>query len=272
MINEVRTAVLSILQKNNRGWISPERFNSYAALAQTEIFEGYFFQYDRALKNQGNRRLGGKNDYNNIADHLRQKIDTFTRWKLTTGVSETFEGEGVVLPSDFYRLLGVYGATSVDKYLDGAIDVKMPAEITYDHVEFERVDFRRFMLLTKSNIVEPTMDFPIYTMKLDFGGVDNKPTLYVYPQDINGETGYDAVFLHYVRTPDAPKWTYDTVSGNPVFDPSDSDYQDFQLHPSEEYELVVKILSYAGLTIREQDVIGYAEGQEAQNKQSENQQ
>lgn len=268
MIDEVRKAVLAILQKNNRGWITPERFNAYAHLAQLETFEGYFFDYDRATKVKNRRQLGGRDDYNNIADHLRQKIDPFVRWDTAT-VGEIQEGEGVIMPSDFYRLLGVYGKTGSSKY------GTMPFEIDKDLVEMERVDFRRFALLTKSNIVAPDMTFPIYTMKVDFGGSPNKdniPSIYVYPQDISGVTGFNSVFLHYVRTPRSPKWTYNTVAGNPVFNASDSDYQDFEVHPGEEYQLVYKILSYAGLTIREQDVVNYAEMQEQQDKQTENRQ
>lgn len=42
MINEVRNAVLSVLNKNNYGYISPSDFNLYAANAQMELYEEYY--------------------------------------------------------------------------------------------------------------------------------------------------------------------------------------------------------------------------------------
>ena len=39
MINSVRNTVLSVLNKNNYGYVSPSDFNLYAQNAQVEIFE-----------------------------------------------------------------------------------------------------------------------------------------------------------------------------------------------------------------------------------------
>ena len=41
-INNVSQTVLVIINKDNRGYITPEEFNRLAALAQNEIFESYF--------------------------------------------------------------------------------------------------------------------------------------------------------------------------------------------------------------------------------------
>ena len=43
MINEVRNTVLSIANKNNFGYITPNDFNLYARQAQLDIFEDYFY-------------------------------------------------------------------------------------------------------------------------------------------------------------------------------------------------------------------------------------
>ena len=42
MINPVRKTVLSILNKNNYGYITPDDFNLYAKQAQLDIFDDYF--------------------------------------------------------------------------------------------------------------------------------------------------------------------------------------------------------------------------------------
>jgi hypothetical protein len=45
IINSVRETVLSVLNKNNYGYITPSDFNLYAKQAQLDIFEDYFYQY-----------------------------------------------------------------------------------------------------------------------------------------------------------------------------------------------------------------------------------
>ena len=41
MINEVRNAVMAVINKNNYGYISPSDFNLFAEQAQLDIFEDY---------------------------------------------------------------------------------------------------------------------------------------------------------------------------------------------------------------------------------------
>ena len=45
MINDVRNTVLSIISKENRGYITPLEFNLFAKQAQLEIFGQYMFNY-----------------------------------------------------------------------------------------------------------------------------------------------------------------------------------------------------------------------------------
>ena len=60
-----------------------------------------------------------------------------------------------------------------------------------------------------------------------------------------------------------------------VFDPATDSYDvvaksyNFDLHPSEENNLVVKILNYAGVVIKQGDVTGFAQGKEQQNAATE---
>ena len=49
MINSVRNAVLSVLNKNNYGYISPSDFNLYAQNTQMEIYEEYFNNYNKVI-------------------------------------------------------------------------------------------------------------------------------------------------------------------------------------------------------------------------------
>jgi hypothetical protein len=115
------------------------------------------------------------------------------------------------------------------------------------------------LFLHRNNCQAPSETYPVCSKQED--------EYLVYPSSITAD-----VTCSYIRTPAVPKWTYNTVAGNPIFNPSASDYQDFEIHPSDEARLVVKILGYAGLSIREGDVVQYAEMNEAQKKQNESRQ
>ena len=49
-VNTVYTTVLSILNKEQRGYITPDEFNKLATQVQLEIFENYFEDYNQLLR------------------------------------------------------------------------------------------------------------------------------------------------------------------------------------------------------------------------------
>lgn len=63
-------------------------------------------------------------------------------------------------------------------------------------------------------------------------------------------------------------WTYNTLSGGePVFSQSVNGYQDFELPLEDEPRLALKVLQYAGVSIRELDVYNYSNAEEMQADQ-----
>ena len=56
MINSVRNTVLFLLNKDNRGFITPSEFDYFAKQAQLEIFEELFDDYNRAVSAQNRRK------------------------------------------------------------------------------------------------------------------------------------------------------------------------------------------------------------------------
>jgi hypothetical protein len=93
----------------------------------------------------------------------------------------------------------------------------------------------------------------------------NGQTITVYPTTITS-----GVSSQYLRLPKDPKWTYvNIVAGEPVFDQSAGDYQDFELPYQDEPSLVNKILEYAGMSIREPEVVNLGAGLEAKEQQTE---
>ncbi|WP_179135540.1 hypothetical protein, partial [Escherichia coli] len=73
-----------------------------------------------------------------------------------------------------------------------------------------------------------------------------------------------------IRKPKAPKWTYILLpNGDAMYNGSASDLQDFELPEALFDKLVVKILSYAGLSLREQEVQQYSNNEEVKNNQTQ---
>ena len=65
------------------------------------------------------------------------------------------------------------------------------------------------------------------------------------------------------------------VTESTVFDTATDDYNataksyNFRLHPSEKHALVAKILSYAGVVIKQPDVSGFGQGKDQQLQATE---
>ena len=92
----------------------------------------------------------------------------------------------------------------------------------------------------------------------------NKELKNLYTRDENGirvygtseitsdSTGTSPVTINYVKRPDRVIWNYNTVLGNAQYQATGSN--DFDLHDSEEVEIVTKILALAGVLVRDLSV------------------
>ena len=126
-------------------------------------------------------------------------------------------------------------------------------------VEADKVLESKIFMLNRSNLTAPSNIFPSYVMNNQVSG-SNAILVTMYPTTINT---YGQVVCTYFRYPKEPKWTYITLfNGEPSFDQSQPDYQDFELPNEDEFKLVIKILQYCGISIREQEVTQFAMAQE----------
>ena len=66
LTDSVYKTVLNILNKENRGYVTPAEFNTLAKQAQNEIFEGYFSSRNYAITNSS--------DYSDIRKNIEEKI------------------------------------------------------------------------------------------------------------------------------------------------------------------------------------------------------
>jgi hypothetical protein len=232
MIDSVRQTVLSILNKNNYGYISPSDFNLYAKQAQLEVFESYFTGLNQAI-NAENARMSGT-EYADMSKGISEAINVFSVTNpLTQNAANVFFAPSLTTTGDDYYLL--------NKVLAGGI-------------EAEPVSHSKITMLNASLLTAPSTQFPAYTLQGD--SITVFPATFNQPGDVNAQ---------YIRYPFDPKWTYVSLTGGePVFDQSQPDYQDFELPIEDEPRLVYRILQMAGMSIREGDVYQFANAEEQQ--------
>jgi len=125
--------------------------------------------------------------------------------------------------------------------------------------EAEQVNHSKITMLNKSMLTAPNITYPAYTQEGN--------TLTLYPDTINT---IGRVVTQYIRYPKDPKWTYISLTGGePVFDQSQSDYQDFELPPDDVNNLVARILQYAGMSIRELSTVQFGQAIEQLENQEQ---
>lgn len=241
MINSVRNTVLSVLNKNNYGYISPSDFNLFAKQAQMEIYEEYYSSYNKTI-NAENARVSGT-EYADIENPIAEVLEGFLRndtlAQVAPATNQYYVPSLTTTGYNFYmisRLTCFNGTTRLG--------------------DAEKVANARLYMLLDSNLTAPTTKYPAYIIEGDI--------ITVYPDTINGVS---SLKCSYFRLPKDPKWTYINLpNGEPAFDQSQPDYQDFELPGEDEYKVVMKILQYCGMSIREIQVAQYA----IQQEQSEN--
>jgi len=318
MINSVRNTVLSILNKNNYGYISPSDFNLFAKQAQLDIFEDYFYQYNYQINKENGRSSG--TGYADITKGYEEVINIFSETKfLLHSLNNRFFTPSQITTNDDYYLLNkvlvytrllvsgtndavtlnsledttasfdssgvqvgdIVGNTTTNQtaivsnvtptILSLVDDNGTPTDIftiigedysVYDDAivnEAEKVTHSKITMLNNSLLTAPSTMYPAYTQQ--------EPTLSLFPASINT---IGAVQCQYIRYPSDPKWTYiNLLGGEPSFDQSQLDYQDFELTISDEPTLVLKILQYAGMSIRELQAVAFGQGKEMQEAQDE---
>jgi len=234
MINDVRNTVLAIMNKDNNGYLTPDQFNLYAKQAQLEIFESYFYSKSNAVnKTNAHMHTSGLGD---ISKRLSEVIERFTVEGIPVWNGTTLR---YTIPTDAYSLGTVtYLATGV---------------------EIEHMAHNKILNLNSSMDTAPSTTYPVYTIIAS--------EMQVYPNTI---TTTGQVVQYYVRYPADPKWTYNGLSGGePIFNQSAGDYQDFEISKDDENNLIEKILQFAGTQIREPEIVQSAKTDEVQEKQEQ---
>jgi hypothetical protein len=115
-----------------------------------------------------------------------------------------------------------------------ADDTYRIGSIIYKEIQVQEINDKEFIYLNSSLLLKPTEKNPIYIKR------QNK--IFLYPQNIQTD-----ISCSFVKKPVKPRWNYVVVNGEALYNPTNS--EDFQLHKSEENNLINKILQLAGITM-----------------------
>lgn len=173
-VNRVYKTVLSILNKEQRGYLNPYEYNNLAIQAQKEILEKLFYDYNKFLNLDNFNRIN-----EGLADlpvKIQEQLDEFYAF-----TDITLSGAGVgTLPTDLYKVIDL--------------------TITSQTVKLEKVEKNRIPYLKSSPLTAPSTLFPIYYQR--------ESDFVVEPAATDGSWALGAIRLQYIQHPSDPRWGY----------------------------------------------------------------
>ena len=221
-VNTVYQTVLMILNKEQRGYMTPTEFDKVATQVQLEIFEDYFDDLNKQL-----RVPQADTDYADRQENIDEKIAIFKTFGnatyKTVGSLSYFE-----LPTS-----DVYGKL-VDFYRLGNV-------LYNDEKVVQRLDRREFYYANQSRLTKPSTINPAYLYE--------NQKLFIKPTSIVSKITVD-----YVRKPVDVNWVI-RLGSLGQYEYNDLTSVDFELHESEQTEVILKILLYAGIIIRDNEIV-----------------
>ena len=248
-INRVYETVLYVLNKEQRGYIPPTEFNSLAELVQNEIFQSYFPDGNQLNRlNQNNTQ--NSTEFFNIYENNRYKLAPFER-----SISFVYNPSQRCWSADVsgvVRLFGSIISTYNSSTNNEGVSVQPSINPLIKSITqlSSKIDYEN---LTRSKLTQPTQKYPLayqYILPSDNTAGVTSVVLKINPTP-------DDVSVNCILEPTAPAWGFDTGTlGQYLFAPGLS--TDFQLDISEEYNLVIGILKYAGVIINDPTVIEVA--------------
>ena len=239
-IDTVYQRVLGILNKEQRGYVTPQEFDLFANQAQADLFEQYFYDI-----NQFGRIPGNDTEYSDMLTLLNEKINIFeTVAPPTRNAANTY----FVQPTDLYRLGSVvFKNTTTNSF----------GVVSTEQIEAERIASNEFLYINSSPLTKPTNTRPVF--------ISNTSGIKVHG---DSEIILPAlVDYQYIKRPATVQWGYQIVFNEALYDASST--INFELHASEESELVIKILELCGILIKDLNLYQVFDKEEQQTIQQQ---
>ena len=246
-VDTVYKTVLLILNKEQRGYMTPQEFNSIGTQVQLEIFEKYFEDLNQDL-----RMPQTDIDYSDRVENLDEKIAIFKTFGPATYSAAPGQPKYFTLPV-------------IDSYGNALIFYRLGSVVYTDvygrQVELDRLQRNEYYNIQASPLTASTKAFPTYLYE--------NQKLFVSPSSIISN-----ISVNYLKKPLDIVWGF-TVGGRGqyIYDPTpyvpgipSTGSIDFELHESEQTHVITRVLMYAGIVISDPQLIQIA-AQQVQTEQ-----
>ena len=226
-VNTVYQTVLMILNKEQRGYMTPTEFNTVATQTQLEIFEKYFDDLNQQL-----RIPQADTDYADRQENIDEKLAIF----------KTVGDATLVANTNYFSL------PTIDSYGKIREFYRLGNVLYNEEKVVQRLDRREFYYANQSRLTKPSTINPAYLYE--------NQKLFIKPLTI-----IDKIKVDYIRKPDNVVWGFVPGSLGQYEYQDDDTSTNFELHISEQTEVVLKILLYAGIIIRDPQIVQAAASQ-----------
>ncbi len=243
-INRVYQKVLALCNKEQRGYITPQEFNLFSDKAQFEIFNNYFHKIKLADKRPQNQE-----DYADELEMIEEKLHPFHVDETISTATST-----LTLPTNTHKIISITRngneVTQLNKH-----------QIAYtENNPLLKANLTRSVFVREDSGVVTIYPSPSATTYDTSTNTDNDSPDVTYEEE--------AFEVSYYKRPTMPSWGYVIVNGKALHNANTT--VDFELHGSEEGDIVNRILMLAGLTIKQPDVQQLGAGAIQLNKQEQN--
>jgi len=239
-VNAVYRTVLSIMNKEGRGYLTPDQFNKIGAQVQLDLLEKSFFDYNRAMNRK--KSFVVNDEYGDLPRNIKEKIDILSK-EATLSISNGSS----TLPVDLYRIINITSGSRT--------------------INLQEVKKSELSYINASKLTKPSLDYPVYYLESLSANTNNQETASSSTINTNIKflpTTLTSAQIDYVKIPQEPKWGFVRTDNN-AYDYQPASSYDFELHKSEQVNLVIKILAHAGVIVKDPTLIQIA-GQEEQKK------
>jgi len=185
----------------------------------TQVQLGIFEKYMSDL-NQQLRVPSNDSEYGDRVKNIEEKIDIFKRIGDAVYAAPIFDLPAV---TDFYRLGSV---------------------IYNDSIEAQMVDRNEWYLIKKAPLVAPTKSQPVFLYE--------NSKISIFPTTITSD-----IQVSYIKKPADVQWGY-SVGGLGQFEYNSATSVNFELHVSEQVDIIMGILLYSGVIIQDPTIIQVA--------------
>lgn len=304
-VDQVYKTVLLIINKEQRGYLTPNEFNKLATQVQLETIDGYFETINQQMRVPQN-----DSEYGDRYKSVQEKLDVFKTvgtcaftaatltkaafftpptssgvasgtqlfsslnntiaFPLTTITQSQVEDSTVVVTylgvayANYNITGGVFNLTAGSLPTGAANNItitlypqdfyKLGTVLYRDDRAVEPIQRNELAMLNMSPISKPTSYFPVFLYE--------NGEIIIYPQTIAA-----SVQASYVRKPANPTWNFSSATGHYIWDPATS--INFELDISEQANVILQILLYAGVVVKDMTIIQAASTEIAKETQNE---